>query len=90
MLVNFADFSSIQKHPDTWIPMDKVSIMQVSMISTIHGIQLSKYPTIQISMICKYPWYPSIWISEKSDFTELFHSGLTQMKLHNFFCPFIQ
>ena len=33
ILVNFVDFSSIQKYPDTWIPMDKLSIIQVSMIS---------------------------------------------------------
>ena len=48
-MLTHADFSSIQKYPDTWIPMDKLSIIQVSMISnhpwypSIHGIQLSGY-----------------------------------------------
>ena len=68
-LVSFVDFSSIQKYPDTWILMDKLSIIQVSMISnypwyaTIHDIQLfmlSNIHCIQVSMISKYPWYPNM------------------------------
>ena len=38
----------------------------VSNYPSIHDIQLSWYPTIQVSMIFKYPWYSSIRISEKS------------------------
>jgi hypothetical protein len=63
ILVNFVDFSSNQKYPDTWIPMDKLSIIQVSMISnqesmvsnypSIHGIQISGY---QKKVVSTHPY----------------------------------
>ena len=55
ILVNFVDFSSIQKYPDTWIPMDKLSaVSKYPWYPTIHNIQafmVSNYPDIRKSGI---------------------------------------
>jgi hypothetical protein len=86
-LLNFVDFSNIQKYPDTWIPMDKLSMIHillsmVSNYSSIHDIQLSmvsNYPSIhgiQVSMVSKYPdirkkWYPLIPIYKETKWFEI-------------------
>ena len=78
ILVNFVDFSSIQKHSNIRIPMNKLSIIQVSMLSnypwypTIHDIQLSMVSIYPISVhLSKYPWYPSIQVSMVSKYPNI-------------------
>ena len=71
MLPHFGKFCWFFKYPDTWIPMDKLSIIQVSMISNYPCIQLSKYPWYQLSMVSNYPSIHDIQVSMVSNYPDI-------------------